>query len=63
MFNEQNEKIMIFYDTKQVAAALGCSIPTARQLFHRPDFPALKDGKNFRVSAEALEKWAGERRV
>jgi excisionase family DNA binding protein len=52
-----------FLTTKEVAAALGCSIPTARQLFHRPDFPALKVGKNFRVSAEALEKWAAERRV
>lgn len=54
---------LTFYTTAEVAAALGCSIPTARQLFHRADFPALKIGKNFRVSAEALEKWASERRV
>ena len=51
-----------FLTTKEVAAALGCSIPTARQLFHRPDFPALKVGKNFRVERSALEKWAAERR-
>lgn len=53
---------LIFYNTKEVAAALNCSIPTARQLFHRADFPALKIGKNFRVEKSALEKWASERR-
>ena len=57
------EKELSFLNTAQVAAALGCSIPTARQLFHRPDFPALKVGKNFRVERSALEKWASERRV
>lgn len=62
MVNEQNDKTMTFYNTTEVAAALGCSIPTARQLFHRADFPALKVGKNFRVERKALEKWASERR-
>jgi len=56
------EKDLIFYNTKEVAAALKCSIPTARELFHRKDFPALKIGKNFRVEKTALEKWASERR-
>jgi len=54
---------LVFYGTKEVAAALKCSIPTARQLFHRTDFPALKIGKNFRVEKSALEKWASERRA
>lgn len=54
---------LIFLTTQEVAAALNCSIPTARQLFHRADFPALKVGKNFRVERSALEKWASERRV
>lgn len=56
------ENNLTFYNTKEVAAALGCSIPTARQLFHRADFPALKIGKNFRVEKNALERWASERR-
>jgi excisionase family DNA binding protein len=58
-----NDKKLCFLNTKEVASALNCSIPTARQLFHRPDFPALKVGKNFRVEKSALEKWASERRV
>ncbi|MBR1531725.1 MAG: helix-turn-helix domain-containing protein [Eubacterium sp.] len=56
------ENNLTFYNTKEVAADLGCSIPTARQLFHRADFPALKIGKNFRVEKNALERWASERR-
>ena len=51
----------IFYTTKDVARCLGCSLPTARQLFHRADFPALKIGKNLKVSKDAFEKWASER--
>lgn len=54
---------MEFYGTKDVAACLGCSIPTARQLFYRKDFPALKIGKNLRVSKTAFEQWASERRI
>ncbi len=53
----------VFYTTKQVAECLGCSIPTARQLFYRHDFPALKIGKNFKVEKHAFEKWCSERRV
>ncbi len=56
-----NDNLTVFYTTKDVAACLGCSIPTARQLFYRADFPALKIGKNLKVSKEAFEKWASER--
>lgn len=59
---KQNTKIE-FLTTEDVARSLGCSLPTARQLFYRPDFPALKIGKNFKVSKQAFEKWASERRV
>ncbi len=52
-----------FYTTKDVAEMLGCSIPTARQLFYRKDFPTLKVGKNLKVCKSAFEKWASERRV
>lgn len=51
----------IFYTTADVAKCLGCSLPTARQLFYRSDFPALKIGKNLKVSKDAFEKWASER--
>ena len=57
-----NDKDLTFLSTKDVAAALSCSLPVARQLFHRADFPALKIGKNFRVEKTAFEKWASERR-
>lgn len=56
-----NDNLTVFYTTKDVATCLGCSIPTARQLFYRSDFPALKIGKNLKVSKEAFEKWASER--
>lgn len=53
----------VFYTTKDVAKCLGCSLPTARQLFHRTDFPSIKVGKNYKVSKDAFEKWASEKRV
>lgn len=56
-------EMTVFYNTKQVAAMLHCSIPTARQLFYRRDFPALKIGKNYKVEKTAFENWCSERRV
>ena len=58
-----SEAELVFYTTKQIAKALGCSIPTARQLFYRADFPALKIGKNYKVEKNAFEKWCSERRM
>ena len=52
----------IFYGTKEVAMCLGCSIPTARNIMYRSDFPLIKAGKNLKVSKEAFEKWASQRR-
>ena len=59
----QEEKTTVFYTTKDVARCLNCSIPTARQLFYRSDFPTLKIGKNFKVSKAAFEKWAEMRHI
>lgn len=56
-----SDNLTVFYTTKDVAKCLGCSLPTARQLFYRSDFPALKIGKNLKVSKDAFEKWASER--
>jgi hypothetical protein len=58
-----NENQMIFYGTKEIARSLGCSIPLAREIMHRPDFPLVKVGKNLKVYKSAFEKWASERRL
>ena len=47
-----------FLTTKEVAVLMRCSIPTARELCHRPGFPVFKVGKNFRISKSALAEWA-----
>ena len=52
-----------FYTTAQIAHMMGCSVPVARQLFHRADFPAIKCGKNFKIEKHAFIKWCGERRL
>ena len=54
---------MIFLDTKAVAEYLGCSLPTARQIMYRSDFPLIKVGKNLRVERSALKEWAQKRHV
>ncbi len=54
---------MVFLDTKAVAKYLGCSLPTARQIMYRRDFPLIKVGKNLRVEQSALKQWAQSRRV
>ncbi len=60
---EQNTEPPIFYGTKEVAQFLGCSIPTAREIMRRHDFPAIYTGRIIRVYKGALEKWAMERRT
>lgn len=54
---------MVFLNTEQVAAALHCSIVTARRVMKRPDFPLVRVGKNMRVSRQAFLKWAESRRI
>lgn len=52
-----------FLNTKDVAKALGCSLPTARRIMRRQDFPLIRVGKNMKVSNTAFLKWAEARRV
>lgn len=52
----------VFYGTKEVAKCLGCSIPVAREIMYRKDFPLIKVGKNLKVYKEAFEQWAMQRR-
>ena len=53
----------IFYGTKDVARILGCSIPTAREIMQREDFPLVMVGRKMTVLKSALEQWASQRRV
>lgn len=58
-----NTETPVFYGTEEVATFFGCSVPTARSIMRRHDFPLIKVGKNFKVMKSALEQWATERRV
>ena len=57
-----DEKIK-FLVTKDIAEALGCSLPTARNIMMRADFPLVRVGKNFKVSEQAFIEWSSKRRV
>lgn len=57
------EDNIVFLDTKDVAKMLGCSLPTARNIMNRADFPLLTVGKNYKVSKEALIEWTKKRRI
>lgn len=54
---------IVFYGTKDVARMLNCSIPTARTVMRRADFPLIMVGTNLKVSKPAFEKWTMEKRV
>lgn len=52
-----------FLNTKEIAKILGCSLPTARRIMNRQDFPLVRVGKNMKVSNSAFNKWAEARRI
>lgn len=54
---------IIFLNSKQVAEALRCSLPTARRIMRRPDFPLVRCGKNMRVEKQAFKNWASCRHI
>lgn len=58
----ENNDIKTF-GTKEVAKILGCSLPTARKIMRRPDFPLIRAGKNMRVLQQSFIKWAEQRRI
>lgn len=60
--NTDNEEVE-FLTTKDVAKALGCSLPTARKTMQRYDFPLIMVGRNMRVLKSAFVKWAEARRI
>ena len=59
----QDKNLMQFIGTKEVAALMGCSIPVARQIMRRKDFPLIKCGKNLKVMKSKFIEWASVRRV
>ncbi len=48
------DKTIKFMNTKEVAQALSCSLPTARRIMQREDFPLIRVGKNMKVNAEVF---------
>ena len=54
---------LVFMTTVDVAKALGCSLPTARAIMRRRDFPLIREGKNMKVSRDAFLKWSKERHI
>ncbi len=59
----EDKNLMQFIGTKEVAALMGCSVPVARQIMRRKDFPLIKCGKNLKVMKSKLIEWASVRRV
>lgn len=53
---------MQFIGTKEIAKLMKCSVPVARQIMHRKDFPLIMCGKNLRVMKSEFIKWASQRR-
>lgn len=52
-----------FLNTKDVAKALGCSLPTARSIMLRAEFPLVMVGRAMKVSEKAFEEWSKKRHV
>lgn len=60
---DTNNDEMVFLGTKEVAAILGCSLPTVRHIMQRRDFPLIRVGRMMKVSKAALIKWSETRRI
>ena len=60
--NTESQNNLRFLSTKEGAEALGCSLPTARKVMYRADFPLIRVGKNFKVSEQAFIDWSSRRR-
>lgn len=53
----------VFYGVKDIARLLGCSIPTARDVMRRKDFPLIVSGKKWLVLKSAFISWASVKRA
>ena len=63
VYMNNTDSEMVFMTSVDVAKALGCSLPTARALMKRRDFPLIRVGKNMKVSYDAFVKWSEERHI
>ncbi len=59
----EEKSMMKFIGTKEVAELMGCSVPVAREIMRRKDFPLVKCGKNLKVMKSQFLKWASIQRV
>ena len=59
--NEKQE--LKFLTVRDVSKIMGISLPLARQIFDRPEFPKLQIGRRILVCEEAFRAWASQRRV
>lgn len=55
--------MMQFIGTKEIAELMGCSLPVARAIMQRKDFPLVKCGKNLKVMKSQFMKWASEQHI
>lgn len=60
---EHEDETPVFYGVKDIAKLLGCSIPTARDIMRRSDFPLIVSGKRWIVLRSAFIKWASVKRI
>lgn len=52
-----------FLTPKDIAEALRCSLPTARDIMHRLDFPLINHGRKMLVEKSAFLEWARKRHI
>lgn len=52
-----------FYNTKDISKIMRCSLPTAREVMRRADFPLIIVGRSWMVSKKAFEKWSEARHI
>ena len=55
------QKETTFLNVKDVSEIMGISIPTARKLFEKRDFPTIRVGRRLLVSEDAFRKYMMQR--
>lgn len=60
---KDKKEYLVFYNTADVAQMLNCSLPVARAVMYRADFPLIRVGRALKVSKSAFEEWASQNRT
>lgn len=58
MLTENQKRLCL--SVSEIAEAMDISLPTAYDLTHRADFPALRLGRKIVIPKAAFEKWLDE---